>query len=101
MDNDYKPTPFTTVLVVNTKSSVQTLENRWSVSDAESKNILKFFEHKTGEKDDNLIASVIEKLTPMANASNIAVDECDLGTSLGLGIDLFCKGHKELHMLIQ
>ncbi|KAL9888963.1 histone PARylation factor 1 isoform 1-T2 [Glossina fuscipes fuscipes] len=73
-------------------------------SDSELKKILQIFETVDGETsdpDDRIKTSVMEKLNPIAVAANIAVDECDFGTALELGIDLFCSGHKELHMLIQ
>ena len=44
--------------------------------------------------------AVMEKLQPVATAASIAMDECDFGTSLELGIDLFCSGHSQLHSLI-
>lgn len=73
-------------------------------SDSELKKILKIFEagdRETSDPDDRIKTAVMEKLNPIAVAANIAVDECDFGTALELGIDLFCSGHKELHMLIQ
>ncbi|XP_060649062.1 histone PARylation factor 1-like [Drosophila nasuta] len=71
------------------------------VSDAELKKILALFERKDlGVDSDNAKQAVLEKLQPVANAANIAVDECDFGTALELGLDLFSSGHKELHMLI-
>ncbi|XP_011203082.2 histone PARylation factor 1-like [Bactrocera dorsalis] len=75
------------------------------VSDGELKKILELFV-KAGPSDDNgdneeIKAAVIEKLQPVATAANIAMDECDFGTSLELGIDLFCSGRKELHSLVQ
>ncbi|KAH8358848.1 hypothetical protein KR093_002785 [Drosophila rubida] len=71
------------------------------VSDAELKKILALFERKDlGIDSDNAKQAVLEKLQPLANAANIAVDECDFGTALELGLDLFSSGHKELHMLI-
>ncbi|EDW83904.1 uncharacterized protein Dwil_GK13433 [Drosophila willistoni] len=70
------------------------------VSDAELKKILALFERKDlADNDGHAKQAVLEKLQPVANAANIAVDECDFGTALELGIDLFCSGHKELHML--
>ncbi|KAH8312375.1 hypothetical protein KR044_010456 [Drosophila immigrans] len=71
------------------------------VSDAELKKILALFERKDlSEDSENAKKAVLEKLQPVANAANIAVDECDFGTALELGLDLFSSGHKELHMLI-
>ncbi|ALC46767.1 CG1218 [Drosophila busckii] len=70
------------------------------VSDAELKKILALFDRKDLKSDsDTAKQAVLEKLQPIANAANIAVDECDFGSALELGIDLFCSGHKELHML--
>ncbi|XP_017044301.1 histone PARylation factor 1-like [Drosophila ficusphila] len=68
------------------------------VSDAELNKMLAMLEHKD---IDNGAAkqAVLEKLQPLANAANIALDESDFGSALELGIDLFSSGHKELHML--
>uniref|UniRef100_W8C1U2 UPF0609 protein CG1218 n=1 Tax=Ceratitis capitata TaxID=7213 RepID=W8C1U2_CERCA len=77
------------------------------VSNGELKQILDLFV-KAGSSDDSsavdnedIKAAVIEKLQPIATAANIAMDECDFGTALELGIDLFCSGRRELHPLIQ
>ncbi|XP_014103467.2 histone PARylation factor 1-like [Bactrocera oleae] len=75
------------------------------VSDGELKKILEVFV-TAGPSDgdgnnEEIKAAVIEKLQPVATAANIAMDECDFGTSLELGIDLFCSGRKELHSLVQ
>ncbi|KAM7364255.1 histone PARylation factor 1 [Cochliomyia hominivorax] len=72
-------------------------------SDAELKKILKLFDtagSSKDNKDDPVTAAVMEKLQPIATAATIAVDECDFGTALELGIDLFCSGYPQLHMLI-
>ncbi|XP_030373711.1 histone PARylation factor 1-like [Scaptodrosophila lebanonensis] len=69
-----------------------------TVSDAELKKMLSLLECN-GVEDSSAKQAVLEKLQPVANAANIAVDECDFGTALELGIDLFCSGYKELHML--
>lgn len=72
-------------------------------TDAELKKILKLFEtagSSEDDKDDPVKAAVMEKLQPVATAASIAVDECDFGTALELGIDLFCSGHPQLHMLV-
>lgn len=37
------------------------------------------------------------QLQPIITFANIANDECDFGTSLELGIDLFCFGSPLLH----
>jgi Uncharacterised conserved protein (DUF2228). len=44
------------------------------------------------ERDANL-----GKLQPIVTAANIANDECDFGTSLELGLDLFCFGGQVFH----
>lgn len=70
------------------------------VSDAELKKIFALLEPKdSNDGADNAKQAVLEKLQPLANAANIAMDECDFGTALELGLDLFSSGHKELHML--
>ncbi|VVC42442.1 Hypothetical protein CINCED_3A005986 [Cinara cedri] len=38
-----------------------------------------------------------DKLQTIINYANIACDECDFGTGLELGIDIFCDGNPELH----
>ncbi|XP_053599932.1 histone PARylation factor 1 [Plodia interpunctella] len=40
--------------------------------------------------------SILSELQPVITYANIAVDECDFGTGLELGIDLFCSGLKVL-----
>lgn len=70
------------------------------VSDVELKKILALFERKDLKDSDDAKQAVLEKLQPITNAANYAVDECDFGTALELGIDLFSSGHKELHMLV-
>ncbi|XP_075145505.1 histone PARylation factor 1 [Haematobia irritans] len=72
-------------------------------SDAELKKILKLFEtagSSATDPNDTVKNAVMEKLQPIVTAASIAVDECDFGTALELGIDLFCSGHTQLHMLI-
>lgn len=41
----------------------------------------------------------MEKLQPLITAANIAVDECDFGNSIELGINLFCSGSPRLHAI--
>lgn len=41
----------------------------------------------------------MDKLQPIINYANIACDECDFGTGLELGIDIFCDGNPELHRI--
>lgn len=60
-------------------------------SDATIKKYLKML-----DSGDNLDV-VMEKLQPIISAASIAADECDFGTGLELGIDLFCSGHRNLH----
>ncbi|XP_068627885.1 histone PARylation factor 1-like [Battus philenor] len=43
------------------------------------------------EKDE-----VLSQIQPVITYASIAVDECDFGTGLELGINLFCSGIKEL-----
>ncbi|KAH8294860.1 hypothetical protein KR018_003759 [Drosophila ironensis] len=68
------------------------------VSDAELKKMLALLESKDIDAGSAKQA-VLEKLQPVANAAIIAVDESDFGSALELGIDMFCSGHKELHLL--
>lgn len=46
-----------------------------------------------------VLALVMEKLQPLITAANIAVDECDFGNSIELGLDLFCSGATRLHAI--
>ncbi|XP_077291957.1 histone PARylation factor 1 [Arctopsyche grandis] len=64
-------------------------------------------------ENDSTIKAILKKLTeadcnelkdaaraslqPIITMANIATDECDFGTGLELGIDLFCYGHSSLH----
>lgn len=41
----------------------------------------------------------MDKLQPIILYANIACDECDFGTGLELGIDIFCDGNPELHRI--
>lgn len=41
----------------------------------------------------------MDKLQTFINYANIASDECDFGTGLELGIDIFCDGNPELHRI--
>lgn len=41
----------------------------------------------------------MDELQPIINYANIASDECDFGTGLELGINLFCDGNQELHRI--
>lgn len=71
-------------------------------SDAGLKKIFKLFDtagSSATDQDDEVRTAVLEKLQPIATAANIAMDECDFGTALELGIDLFCSGYSQLHML--
>lgn len=71
-------------------------------SDAALKKIFKLFDtagSSATDQDDEVRTAVLEKLQPIATAANIAMDECDFGTALELGIDLFCSGYSQLHML--
>ncbi|KAJ6648596.1 Histone PARylation factor 1-like [Pseudolycoriella hygida] len=63
-------------------------------TDANLKKILSLLDDNPDKNDVNL---VMEKLAGLITAANIAVDECDFGNSIELGIDLFCYGAPELH----
>ncbi|XP_013119597.2 histone PARylation factor 1-like [Stomoxys calcitrans] len=73
------------------------------ISDAELKKILDLFKaggSSADDPNDDVKNAVMEKLQPIATAASIAVDECDFGTALELGIDLFCSGYTQLHKLL-
>jgi hypothetical protein len=42
----------------------------------------------------------LDKLHPIVTAANIANDECDFGTSLELGLDLFSFGGEVFHRTV-
>lgn len=85
------------------------------VSDAELKKILQLLEKnkknntKPQHDDENIKENkspvipsiVLEKLQPVITAATIAMDECDFGTSLELGLDLFSSGYPELNGIIE
>lgn len=50
-------------------------------------------ESATSEEEKHKILS---ELQPVITYANIAVDECDFGTGLEAGINLFCSGIREL-----
>lgn len=65
-----------------------------AVTDSSLKRILKgIVESKTEEERTQYWT----QLQPVITFANIANDECDFGTSLELGIDLFCYGSPLLH----
>lgn len=41
----------------------------------------------------------MDKLQSIITYASIANDECDFGTGLELGIDIFCDGNPELHRI--
>lgn len=51
------------------------------------------------EASDSKKIEAMDKLQPIINYANIACDECDFGTGLELGIDIFCDGNPELHRI--
>ncbi|CAH0759411.1 unnamed protein product [Diatraea saccharalis] len=62
-------------------------------SDANLKKIFIKLENAANQIEKN---KVLSELQPVITYANIAVDECDFGTGLEAGIDLFCSGLKEL-----
>lgn len=54
-------------------------------------------EAKTEEQKDK----VLTELQPVITYANIAMDECDFGTGLEMGIALFCSGLTELRASAQ
>lgn len=62
-----------------------------------SANLKKIFarlQEATSQADKD---KALSELQPVITYASIAVDECDFGTGLEAGIDLFCSGLKELH----
>lgn len=64
-----------------------------TVSDKE---LVKICDKIAKSSDENRKAAMSE-LQPVITAATIAVDECDFGTALELGIDLFCYGNDHLN----
>lgn len=64
-------------------------------NDATLKKKLKIF-LDSDIQDLNVAMSSIQ---PIIMAVNLATDECDFGTAIEFGIDLFCNGSKHLHNL--
>lgn len=60
------------------------------------KKLFASLENATTQEEKDKVFSDLQVV--VTNAS-IAVDECDFGTGLELGIDLFCSGLKELHSI--
>lgn len=58
--------------------------------------LAKFDEEK---HDQKWLDDVISELQPLITNANIANDEGDFGTSIELGLDLFCHGSPKLHDL--
>ncbi|XP_073967174.1 histone PARylation factor 1 [Choristoneura fumiferana] len=59
-------------------------------------NIKKLFTRLEEAKSEVEKDKVLSELQPVITYANIAVDECDFGTGLEVGIDMFCSGLKEL-----
>lgn len=59
-------------------------------------NIKKLFTRLEEAKSEGEKDKVLSELQPVITYANIAVDECDFGTGLEVGIDMFCSGLKEL-----
>ncbi|XP_073978719.1 histone PARylation factor 1 [Rhodnius prolixus] len=69
-----------------------------AVSDDELKQILKKIASANTNSEQDVAWS---KLQPVITAANIANDECDFGTSLELGLDMFAFGEESLHATIE
>ncbi|XP_050541400.1 histone PARylation factor 1-like isoform X5 [Daktulosphaira vitifoliae] len=66
-----------------------------SESDSVLRKILKSYREASKSKK----VAEMDKLQPIITYANIANDECDFGTGLELGIDIFCDGNSELHRI--
>ncbi|XP_049888176.1 histone PARylation factor 1 [Pectinophora gossypiella] len=62
-------------------------------TDANLKKLFAKLESAKSQRDKDKLLSEIQ---PVITYASIAVDECDFGTGLEAGIDLFCSGLKEL-----
>lgn len=84
-------------IVVPFDSKTQLGYRKLAESDKVIKNILKNIVEATsdGERSD-----FFTKLQPVIQWANIAADECDFGTTLELGLDLFTFGGDAFHSLI-
>ncbi|XP_047989350.1 histone PARylation factor 1 [Leguminivora glycinivorella] len=59
-------------------------------------NLKKLFSKLAEAKSQTEKDKILSELQPVITYANIAVDECDFGTGLEVGIDMFCSGLKEL-----
>ncbi|XP_059051365.1 histone PARylation factor 1 [Achroia grisella] len=59
-------------------------------------NIKKYFTQLEAAESQNERDKILSDLQPVITYANIAVDECDFGTGLEIGIALFCSGLKIL-----
>ncbi|CAH2092249.1 unnamed protein product [Euphydryas editha] len=59
-------------------------------------NIKKMFKKLSEAKSQEEKDKILSELQPVITYASIAMDECDFGTGLEAGIDLFCSGLKEL-----
>ncbi|KOB74535.1 UPF0609 protein, partial [Operophtera brumata] len=59
-------------------------------------NIKKLFAKFQAAKTESEKDSVLSEIQPIITYASIALDECDFGTGVEAGIDLFCSGLKEL-----
>ena len=60
-------------------------------------NLRKLLQHIVESKTEEERDAFLGKLQPIVTGANIANDECDFGTSLELGLDLFSFGGAVLH----
>lgn len=56
----------------------------------------KLFASLEKAKDQNEKDKLLSDLQPVITYASIAVDECDFGTGIEVGIALFCSGIKDL-----
>ncbi|GLG99828.1 Uncharacterized protein GBIM_06210 [Gryllus bimaculatus] len=64
-------------------------------------NLKKILKNYANSDSDDQRKALMDKLQPIITAANIANDECDFGTSLELGLDLFSFGGDVFHGMIK
>ncbi|RVE52291.1 hypothetical protein evm_003081 [Chilo suppressalis] len=80
-------------IVVPYNKKTQLGYRRLTESDATLKKIFDKLQNAVDQVEKD---AALSDLQPVITYANIAVDECDFGTGLEAGIDLFCSGLKEL-----
>lgn len=73
-----------------------TFQKKFKSSFISTANLKKLFANLEKATTQNEKDKLLSDLQPVITYASIAVDECDFGTGLEVGIALFCSGLKEL-----